>query len=83
MSTTALATISDTLRVLIERLSASIHLASDVRTRSRFILSGAALVVVLKVLLGPNKPKTEKYVSNLEAVEKEYDIIIIGGGPSI
>lgn len=80
MSTTALATIPGTLRVLLDRLVASIRLASDVKTRSRYILSGAALAVVLKVILGLAKPKKGKYVSNLDALEKEYDIIIIGGG---
>lgn len=93
LDNSALATIPSALQTLLKNISTSS--SAILSPRTRLILSGAALVIVLKLLLGASS-KRQKYVSDLSKVGKrvevhgagvegsdtdaEYDVIIIGGG---
>lgn len=90
MSVSTLASLPDTLRILLEKLG-----GTQLSANARVLLSGAAVLIVLKLLLGKSKAKKGKYIRNLDkvgqrtgdnvkatgnGVDAEYDIIIVGGG---
>jgi hypothetical protein len=91
--TSSLSAIPDTIRALIASLR-NLELSS----KTRYVLSAAALVIILKFLL-KSKSKNRGYVSNLDKVgqrvgvaasgvedsnvDAEYDIIIVGGGTDL
>lgn len=88
--TSALAGLPAPLRAVIERLSGAITRSK----KAKIVLLGAALVIVLKLLLGA-RSKRRRYVSDLDTVgqptgarttstgplvDAKYDVIIVGGG---
>ncbi|KAF8969203.1 hypothetical protein BDZ97DRAFT_1796561 [Flammula alnicola] len=72
----ALSTIPNTLHALLQKVS--IPLSGVVlSTRTRFILSGAALAIVLKFLIG-SKSTTKRYISDLDKVGKRVEVGVAG-----
>lgn len=87
--TSAFLSLISSLRPVLERLN------SITRSKNaKIVLSGAALAIVFKLLLG-RRPKERRYITNLNAVgeptgasatstgplvDAKYDVIVVGGG---
>ncbi|KDR78849.1 hypothetical protein GALMADRAFT_244475 [Galerina marginata CBS 339.88] len=89
VGTAALTTVPSALQSLLEKLNSRFDVLSP--TARNLLISGAALAIILRLCLGGKGKKKRGYVSDLNdvgkrvgvsatGIEREYDVIVVGGG---